>query len=171
IHMAPAADQILVLLGTTSGHLGQSAYAWELFGNAEGDAPSVDLRAERRTGELVRALHAEGLITAAHDLSDGGLAVAAAEMALAGDTGVGLDAHADLDPAAWFFGEDQGRYLVACKAEHADRLVELAIAAPVPVRRVGTTGGDKVRLGASEVPLADLRDAHEGGFARMMGEE
>ena len=88
IRMAPGPDQALVLLGETRGHLAQSAYAWELFGNADGPPPPVDLAAERAAGELVRALHAEGLITAAHDLSDGGLAVAAAEMALAGDTGI-----------------------------------------------------------------------------------
>ncbi len=98
IRMAPAPDQALVLLGETRGHLAQSAYAWELFGNAEGPPPPVELEAERAAGELVRSLHAERLITAAHDLSDGGLALAAAEMALAGDTGLTLDADASPRP-------------------------------------------------------------------------
>ncbi|MEM9736909.1 MAG: phosphoribosylformylglycinamidine synthase subunit PurL, partial [Pseudomonadota bacterium] len=113
IGMAPGAGDLLVLLGTTRGHLGQSALLWELEARAEGDAPPVDLRAEARAGELVRALKAEGLITAAHDLSDGGLAVAAAEMALAAGLGVELSAREDMAPNAWFFGEDQGRYLIA----------------------------------------------------------
>ncbi|MEM6622228.1 MAG: phosphoribosylformylglycinamidine synthase subunit PurL [Pseudomonadota bacterium] len=170
ISMAPGPDQVLILLGASQGHLGQSAYAYEIHGVEAGDAPPVDLRDEARAGELVRALKAKGLITAAHDLSDGGLAVAAAEMALAGDTGLAIEAHAEMAPDAWFFGEDQGRYLLACQDADADALVDLAIAAPVAVRRVGRTGGEHVRLGAESVPLADLRAAHEGGFAAMMGE-
>jgi phosphoribosylformylglycinamidine synthase len=170
IRVTPGTGEVLVLLGSTTGHLEQSAYAWELFRKAEGDAPQVDLRAERKTGELVRALHAEGLITAAHDLSDGGLALAAAEMALAANTGVALDPHADLASDAWFFGEDQGRYLLSCDEASVARLTELAIAAGVSVRRVGRTGGDEIKLGTTSVPLTTLRDAHEAGFSRMMGE-
>ncbi|MHA1527979.1 MAG: phosphoribosylformylglycinamidine synthase subunit PurL [Alphaproteobacteria bacterium] len=168
IPMAPEVGEALVLIGATAGHLGQSAWLWELFGRAEGDAPQVDLEAERRAGELVRALKAAGLITAAHDLSDGGLAVAAAEMALAADTGVAIEADGALAPSAWFFGEDQGRYLLACT--DADAVIAAAAEAGVTARRVGETGGGAVCLGASEVALGDLRAAHEGGFARMMGE-
>jgi phosphoribosylformylglycinamidine synthase len=168
IRMAPGPDQTLVLLGETRGHLSQSAYAWELFANADGPPPPVDLAAERAAGELVRALHAERLITAAHDLSDGGLAIAAAEMALAGGTGVSLDAHATLAPAAWFFGEDQARYLLA--TTDAQALIARAQAAGVPARAVGRTGGEAVRLGASEIGLTTLREAHENAFPNMMGE-
>jgi len=170
IPMAPGDGQTLILLGASHGHLGQSAYGSELFGSDAGDAPHVDLRAERAAGELVRALKAEGLIAAAHDLSDGGLAVAAAEMALAGGIGVAIEANGSMAPDAWFFGEDQGRYLLASAEDAADRIVDLAIAAHMSIRRVGQTGGDTVRLGASEIALADLRAAHEGGFARIMGE-
>jgi len=168
IPMAPGAGETLVLIGETTGHLGQSAWLWELHGRAEGDAPHVDLDAERKAGELVRALKARGLITAAHDLADGGLAVAAAEMALAADTGVAVEADGALAPSAWFFGEDQGRYLLACT--DADAVIAAAGEAGVSARRVGKTGGEAVRLGGSEVALADLRAAYEGGFARMMGE-
>ena len=168
IRVAPGSGQTVALLGASTGHLGQSAYAWELFGQAAGDAPAVNLDAERRAGELVRALHAAGLITAAHDLSDGGLAVAAAEMALAADIGIAIDANGAIGPDAWFFGEDQGRYLVTCTTENANAVSDMAMAAGVPVTRAGETGGDAVRLGASYVPLATLRDAHEGGFAAMM---
>jgi phosphoribosylformylglycinamidine synthase subunit PurL len=168
IHMAPGPGETLVLLGETRGHLAQSAYAWELFGSAEGPPPPVDLAAERAAGELVRALHAEGLITAAHDLSDGGLAVAAAEMALAADTGVTLDAARDLPPGAWFFGEDQNRYLLATNDPHA--LLACARAAGVPARIVGRTGEIAVRLGASEIAVAKLRESHERCLPRLMGE-
>lgn len=173
IGMAPRDGDALILLGAVQGHLGQSAYAWELFGNAEGDAPPVDLDAERRAGELVRALHAAGLISAAHDLTDGGLAVAAAEMALATDIGIGVETHPDIAPDAWLFGEDQGRYLVSCKRTDANRLVDMAVAAKIPTRWAGNVGGEdtgRIRLGAVSVPLAEVRAAHEGGFAHMMGE-
>ena len=166
IRMAPGPGQALVLLGETRGHLAQSAYAWELFANADGPPPPVDLAAERAAGELVRALHADDLLTAAHDLSDGGLAVAAAEMALAGDTGVALDADDALPSAAWFFGEDQARYLLA--TNDPDVLVARAGAAGVPARILGRTGGERVCLGASGVALAELRATHESGFPRLM---
>ncbi len=168
IRMAPAPDQALVLLGETRGHLAQSAYAWELFGTAEGPPPPVDLDAERAAGELVRALHGLGLVTAAHDLADGGLGLAAAEMALAGGTGLTLDADPTLAAAAWFFGEDQARYLLA--TTDPDAVIARAQAAAVPTRAVGRTGGDTVRLGTSEVPLATLREAHERALPRLMGE-
>ena len=173
IGMAPTDGDALILLGAVQGHLGQSAYAWELFGNAEGDAPPVDLDAERRAGELVRALHAAGLISAAHDLSDGGLAVAAAEMALAVDIGIGVETHPEITPDAWLFGEDQGRYLVSCKRTDANRLVDMAVAAKIPARWAGNVGGEDaghIRLGDVSVPLAEVRAAHAGGFAHMMGE-
>ncbi len=170
IPMAPGAGEVLVLLGVTRGHLGQSAYLWELRARAEGDAPPVDLDAERKAGELVRALKAQGLITAAHDLSDGGLAVAAAEMALAAGTGVTIEAHPALSPAEWFFGEDQARYLVACRPAATDAVLAAAGNAGVPARRVGATGGDTVALGASALPLVTLHEIHGTGFARMMGE-
>ncbi|MBY8975578.1 phosphoribosylformylglycinamidine synthase subunit PurL [Rhodobacteraceae bacterium NNCM2] len=171
IRMAPNDGDVLVLIGSTKGHLGQSALLWELFERAEGDAPPVDLRAEAKAGELLRAFKAKDLITAAHDLSDGGLGVAAAEMALAAGLGVEIDAHATLSDAEWFFGEDQGRYLLACTPEALPRLTEAAIATQMPLRRVGKVAGDAVKLGDKSVALAKLREAHEGGFGRIMGED
>jgi phosphoribosylformylglycinamidine synthase len=172
IPMAAPEDAVLVLLGASLGHLGQSALLWELFARAEGPAPRVDLAAERRAGELVRSLHRDGLIAAAHDLSDGGLAVAAAEMALAAGTGLRLEAAERLGPLEWFFGEDQGRYLVAAPDETAaDAVLDAARIAGVPAARVGEMGGDRVRLGSASVPLARLRARHESGFPRLMGEK
>ena len=168
IRMAPHEGDTLVLLGQTKGHLGQSAWLWELHGRAEGDAPPVDLEAERRAGNLVRTLKARSLISAAHDLSDGGLAIAAAEMALAADTGVTLKANPDLTHTAWFFGEDQGRYLLGCT--DPGTVIAAAIEAGVPARQVGQTGGDTIQLGKSRIALAKVRAAHNNGFARMMGE-
>ncbi|GMG83250.1 phosphoribosylformylglycinamidine synthase subunit PurL [Paralimibaculum aggregatum] len=172
IPMAPGDGATLMLLGPVTGHLGQSALLWELWGREEGAAPPVDLDAERRAGEFVRSLRDKGLISAAHDLSDGGLAVAAAEMALAAGRGVALDQRSDLPALGWFFGEEQGRYLVAATGEEA--AAEIARAgriAGVPVARVGEIGGDTVALGESRLKLAALREAWSGGLARLMGED
>ncbi len=166
IPMAPRPGDTLVLIGATTGHLGQSALLAELFAREEGDAPPVDLPAERAAGELVRRLKAAGAITAAHDLSDGGLALAAAEMALAGNTGVALDADATLPRSAWFFGEDQARYLVACPDPAP--VLALAAEAGVPARAVGGAGGTEISLGASRVALASLRAAHEAGLVQLI---
>jgi phosphoribosylformylglycinamidine synthase len=170
LRIAPRPGDALVLLGATAGWLGRSALLWELWGRAEGAPPPVDLAAEAAAGALVLDLAARGLPSAAHDLSDGGLAVAAAEMALAAGAGVTLDGPDGMDPAAWFFGEDQGRYLLACAPDDLPALLAAARAAGVPARAVGAVGGDAVTLGAASVALAELRAAHEGGFARLMGE-
>ena len=168
IRIAPRDGDTLVLLGATQGHLGQSALLAELFGREDGDAPPVDLAAERAAGELVRRLKAEATITAAHDLGDGGLAVAAAEMALAADLGVRLDPDPGLGAAAWYFGEDQARYLVAC--DDPGPVLASAAAAGVAARVVGGIGGEAVVLGERDLPLAELRAAHEGCLPRLLDE-
>ncbi len=139
-----------------------------MFGREEGDAPPVDLAAERAAGEFLRAAKAAGLVAAAHDLSDGGLALAAAEMALAGGVGVEIVSEAEMNPAAWFFGEDQGRYLVACAPENAAALGALAAAAGVPLRPVGRAGGAAVRLGGASVPLAELAALHGEALGKLL---
>ncbi len=170
IPMAPAAGDALVLLGSVIGHLGQSALLYEFWGRDDGAPPPVDLAAERRAGELVRQLKAEGLITAAHDLSDGGLAVAAAEMALASGQGVALDPREDLSAAAWFFGEDQGCYVVATAEGMVPGILDAARIAGVPARRIGEMGGAQIRMGGSVVGLTELRAATEEALPRLMGE-
>jgi phosphoribosylformylglycinamidine synthase len=164
-----AAGEALVLLGETRGHLGQSLYLRELQGREEGAPPPVDLAAERRAGDLVRALIGEKKIDACHDLSDGGLAVAAAEMALAGDIGVTLEAPEPLPcpPHAWLFGEDQGRYLVCSAAPEA--VLAAAAEAGVPAAVVGRTGGATLTLpGGGAISLGELRQAHEGWLPGYM---
>src|SRR5690606_15732537 len=131
----------------TRGHLGQSLWLRELHGREDGDAPPVDLTHERYAGEFVRELIDAGLVSAVHDVSDGGMAVALAEMALAGGLGAEVEAHPDFALAAWWFGEDQGRYLVtvpdvaAFQAQLAKGTRD-ADTASSGVRRIGTVGGD-----------------------------
>ncbi len=157
----PAEGDLAVLIGATAGHLGQSALLAELLGCEDGDAPPVDLAAERANGEFLRANRKR--VKAATDLSDGGLALAAFEMAEGAGIGVTLDA----GDVAFLFGEDQARYLVACAPDQAAGL--LAAAGEVPVAVVGRFGGAAVRLGASEAPMAELSALYRGAFAAAVG--
>ncbi|MCX7889780.1 MAG: phosphoribosylformylglycinamidine synthase subunit PurL [Rhodobacteraceae bacterium] len=159
----PGAGDIALLIGATAGHLGQSALLAEAFGIEAGDAPPVDLAAERRNGEFLLAHRA--LVTAATDLSDGGLALAAFEMAANAGLGVALDT----DDIAQLFGEDQARYLVAARPEGAAALRRAAEAAGVPVAAVGRFGGDAVIFGSRSAPLADLDALWRTAFAATLG--
>jgi phosphoribosylformylglycinamidine synthase len=154
---------VALVLGETHGHLGQSALLAEVFHRVEGDAPPVDLAAEKRHGDFIRANH--GLIKACTDLSDGGLALAAFEMAEAAGVGV----HLDSEDAATLFGEDQARYLIACNFDQAEALMIAAGHAGVPLTSVGRFTGDTVRLGKSEAPLAELSALFRGTFGATFG--
>ncbi len=160
----PAQDGDLALLvGDTAGHLGQSALLAEAFHRTDGDAPPVDLAAERRNGDFIRANHE--LIRACTDLSDGGLALAAFEMAEAAGQGLTLTLHG----APTLFGEDQARYLIACDFDQAEALMIAAAQAGVPLTTVGRFGGDKVRIGTSVAPLAELAALYRSAFANAIG--
>jgi phosphoribosylformylglycinamidine synthase II len=160
----------LILLGETRGHLGASVYLREIAGSTEGAPPPVDLAAEKRNGDFVRALIRGGRVTACHDLADGGLLVAAAEMAMVGGRGVTLaPLPAELPRHAFLFGEDQARYLVET-ADPAAILAE-AHAAQVPARLIGTVGGAELTLpGAGAISVAALQAAHEGWLPGYMAE-
>ncbi len=167
-----AAGEALVLIGETRGHLGASLYLREVADRREGAPPPVDLAAERRNGDFVRGLIGAGTVTTCHDLSDGGLAVALAEMALAGDLGAQVTPPEDpaLPPLhAWLFGEDQARYLVTVPT--SEPVLEAARRAGVPAVRIGTTGGDALTLpGGQPIFVAELRAAHETWLPAYMGE-
>ncbi len=162
--------EAIVLIGDTAGHLGQSLYLREIDGREEGAPPPVDLAAERANGDFVRARIEAGLITACHDLSDGGLAVGLAEMAMAGAVGADIEPPDDA-PAlhAWLFGEDQGRYLVTVAEQDADPLLATAAEVGVPAARIGRTGGVQLRIaGSSGTDIATLRAANEGWLPDYM---
>ncbi|MGE3689938.1 MAG: phosphoribosylformylglycinamidine synthase subunit PurL [Novosphingobium sp.] len=158
-------DQLL-LIGGNGRYLGQSLWLRELHGRVGGDPPSVDLTAELKHAEFVRTLISDGLVSAAHDVSDGGALVAATEMALAGNIGfvslIGLDA-----PGA--FGEDQSRYIVTAGSEAAANVRALAEAQGIPVSQAGYTSGTSVCFDKSlSIPLTQLRTAHESFFRDWM---
>ncbi|MFZ5618765.1 MAG: AIR synthase related protein, partial [Pseudomonadota bacterium] len=170
---ALAGDE-LIAVGITRGHLGQSLYMRELFGVEAGAPPHVDLDAERRNGETIRKLIAEGLITACHDVSDGGILVAAAEMALAAGEGLDLKTPVKARRAAYWFGEDQGRYLVACAPGAGDTLLLKAAMAGVQASKIGRFGGNFLRLdvssneGGDAIALLDLADMHDRALPDYM---
>jgi phosphoribosylformylglycinamidine synthase len=153
---------IALLIGETQGHLGQSALLAEVFNREDGDAPAVDLEAEKRNGEFIRANR--DLIKACTDLSDGGLALAAFE--LAEEAGVGV--HIDAGDTPTLFGEDQARYLVACNFDQAEGLMLAAGQAGVTLTTVGRFTGDCVKIGGSEAPLAELQEVFRAGFAEAV---
>jgi len=157
----------LVLLGHSTGHVGQSLWLDVVHGRRDGEAPTIDLEVERRLGGLLRNLIDQAVITAAHDVSDGGALVAIAEMALAGAMGVEITLPNVPNPAAILFGEDQGRALVT--TANADAVVAAATAAHVFAAPIGRVGGTSVSGPSFSADLNDLRAAHEGFFPKLMG--
>ena len=150
-----------LLIGETPGHLGQSALLAEVFHRIEGDAPPVDLEAERKAGQFI--LDNRKMISACNDLSDGGLALAAFEMAASSSTGVKLDA----SDAATLFGEDQGRYLIACSTDKAEALMVAAGQAGLQITTVGKFGSDQITIGGSSESLDALRALSDGTLSRL----
>ena len=161
---------ILMLLGAETGHLGQSLYMQIMLNRSDGAPPPVDLDAEKRAGDCVRGLIRSGDVSAVHDVSDGGLLVAIAEMALAGNLGVELDdLPAPLPAHGLWFGEDQARFVVAASPEKADAIHKAAAMAKVPVRLLGKVGSDSIKLQSeAPLPIASLRAAHESWMPRFM---
>ena len=166
IALAGAGLEIL-LIGPAGAHLGLSR--WMLEGMEAGTAPEVDLALERTNGEFVRSLIAAGVTNAVHDISDGGLAVALAEMALAGGNGIALaPLAAGTSRPAWYFGEDQARYLVA--TNDAATVVKMAADAGVDCQPIGTAQESRAITfdDGSKISLADLREASDSFFRDWM---
>jgi phosphoribosylformylglycinamidine synthase len=161
-----AADEAILLVGGHGSHLGQSIYLREVLGREEGAPPPVDLGKERRVGDFVRKLIARAQVTAVHDISDGGLIAAVAEMALASPFGAKLD---DMNHEQ-LFGEDQARYIVTCPAREAAKIITQAHADGVHAIRVGTvtTSASLIVPGSHSLSMAELRNAHEGWFPSYM---
>jgi phosphoribosylformylglycinamidine synthase subunit PurL len=180
-----AEGEAILLVGQSRGWLGQSLYLRDVCGREEGAPPPVDLAAEKRNGDFVRELIAGKIATAVHDVSDGGLAVALAEMAMA--SGIGADLSLafgtlpaisrvrwprPLDPyphPAFWFGEDQARYVVTVRETAAADVLNLAGNGHIPVRRIGTTGGDALTLPAQRpILVTTLSERFENWLPRYM---
>jgi phosphoribosylformylglycinamidine synthase len=164
---------VIVLIGMRGGHLGQSLWLREVHGRKDGPPPPVDLDCERRTAEFVRQQIRVGALTAVHDVADGGLAVALAEMALAGNIGALIQPAGPGHTARQFFAEDQGLYVATVDDAHLLDVLTGADAADVQIEPIGRTAGTRLIFELSDadfcVPIADLRAAHEGFFPKLMG--
>ncbi|HEX8125408.1 MAG TPA: phosphoribosylformylglycinamidine synthase subunit PurL [Allosphingosinicella sp.] len=168
------AGDVIVLIGRRRGHLGQSLWLREIHGREDGPPPPVDLASERSAGEFVRAAIAGGAITACHDVSGGGIAVALAEMALAGNVGALINKLRPESNAA-LFAEDQGLYVATICDNCLLTFLARAHSAGVDVQAIGRTCGSRLIFelpeGDHAVSLADLRSAHEGFFPKLMGKD
>lgn len=159
---------VLILLGGDGTHLGQSIYLRDLFDRADGPPPSVDLNIEKRNGDFVRSAIRNDQVTACHDLSDGGLALALAEMAIKSGKGASIELGEGARHAL-MFGEDQARYVVSTSAETAKLLALNAEGSGIPFRILGTVGGTELSFGDTcKVSVDALKTAYEGWFPNYM---
>jgi len=170
-----AGDEKLILIGQTeqAGWLGQSVYLRDLHDDCRGAPPPVNLDREKRNGEFVRGLISQGRIRTCHDVSDGGLAVATAEMVISGKLGATLHTAAagkDQEPdQAWLFGEDQGRYVIACSSAMTDTILREANDKSVAATLIGDVGGDELIIGGTiAISVERLRDLHETWFPQYI---
>ena len=153
-------------------HLGQSMYLREILGREDGPPPPVDLGHEKRVGDFVRGLIRGGLATAVHDCSDGGLAVALAEMAIASGIGAAVTPLQGHSPLPLLFGEDQGRYVVTVPSDNVNAVLNRAQEAAVFTPWIGNTGGADLKLGeVISISVAKLKEAHENWFPAFMSGE
>lgn len=160
---------LVLLLGTQTGNMGQSIYLQEIEGREEGAPPAVNLSDERKTGDFLRRMIDLGMITAAHDVSDGGLAVALSEMALAGNIGAEITLSNKLPLHAALFAEDQGCYVVTLNPENCDDVLKKAEKADVSVQRIGTIGHNELKIASAlTISLDMLRQEHANWLPNLM---
>lgn len=163
-----AEGETVILMGETNGHLGMSIYLREIHHREDGTPPPVDLALEKKNGDCVRALIHDGLISACHDIADGGLAVALAEMAMAGNTGAAIEPPQTGIPLfAWLFGEDQGRYVIT--THEPEKVTTAAQKSGVSAQILGKTGGKELTVGSEiAISVAELRDLNESWLPDYM---
>ncbi|POO57244.1 phosphoribosylformylglycinamidine synthase subunit PurL [Agrobacterium rosae] len=170
-----ASDEVILLAGAPQGlgsHIAQSVYMRDVHGRTDGPAPHVDLAHEKKTGDFVRAIITDGLTSAVHDCSSGGLALAVAEMAMASDIGATVDAVEGYNPVLTFYGEDQGRYVLTVSQTNLETVTARAAAEGVSLVAIGKTGGSTVKLGTARgLEINELRSAHESWFPQFMDGE
>ena len=152
---------IAVLIGETKGHLGQTALLQEVFNRSDGDAPKVNLETEKKHGNFI--LTNRNLINACTDLSDGGLALAAFELAHRSE--IGFEIYEE--STAFLFGEDQARYLIACEFDQAESLFVEAGKQNIPIQTVGSFKGDTIIFGNSKSDMASLSSFFTDTFKNL----
>jgi phosphoribosylformylglycinamidine synthase len=167
----PGPGRTIYLLGETLAELGGSEFAEVVLGRRSGRPPALDLEREAALHRLLIDASGEDLLEAAHDCSDGGLAVALAESAISGDTGFALTLPGDLPPHITLFSESASRAVVAVAPGRATRLEDLARERRVPITRLGDTGGPRMVFDRLfEISVADARAAFEDAIPRLLGD-
>ncbi|MBI0021353.1 phosphoribosylformylglycinamidine synthase subunit PurL [Bartonella sp. W8097] len=160
---------LIILVGDCGSHLGQSIYLRDILGKAEGTPPHVDLDKEKKNGCFIRKLITAGMITACHDLSDGGLAIALAEMVMKSHHGVSAKLTGKTPAHAELFGEDQARYLISVNADKYATVEEQAKKAGIKLTNLGkVTGQDLVIEGQIKLSAKQLEHAYESWFPDFM---
>ena len=156
------------MIGETTGWLGASTYLQEIEERRDGAPPPVDLELERKNGKFVQSQIATGYATACHDISDGGLIVALAEMAVASEIGAKISpSDPELPLHAWLFGEDQARYILTTREPEV--MVAAAKKAGIAATIIGLTGGNSLTVdGSHSISVDELRDAHEMWLPQYM---
>ena len=165
--------ETLILLGETRDEFDGSIWAQVSHDHLGGVPPQVDLERERLLADILSASSRDGLISAAHDLSEGGLIQTVVEAALAGETGCRVLLPEDANPFVWLFSESAGRVLVAVPRTEESRFTAMLDARSMPWTRIGVVdqGSDAVEVqDYFSVPLAELREAHEGTLPRLFGD-
>lgn len=163
-----ASGDVIFLIGTEASHLGQSLYLREIFDREDGPPPPVDLVTERARGDFVRTSIVSGYVTSCHDISDGGFAVAIAEMCMTANRGANIRLESD-QPHAALFGEDQSRYFVSVKADYANMFAANAEAAGVSFHQLGEFGGNTLTIGdIITISVDEMRAAHENWLPDYM---
>ena len=162
----------LILIGDTEGWLGASIYLKEILRREDGAPPPVNLETEKLNGDYVRKLIRNRRVSAVHDLSDGGLAVAACEMAFGSGLGLKLSAPLNGERHGWLFGEDQARYLLSVDKNSVNPVLATAKAKGISAQIVGKVGGDRIVAdGAFDVALDKLKAANEAWMPELMSGE
>ncbi len=159
----------VIIIGKTTGWIGSSLYLREALGKEEGAPPPIDLNLERKHGEFVRAVIQDGLVNACHDISDGGIALALADMAIASksDLGCKVTPQSDAHITGWLFGEDQARYIVT--TSDADKVIYAAAAAGITAQRIGEVVEKKLQIGDKiNIETSELRKLHESWLPEYM---
>ncbi|ALE03739.1 phosphoribosylformylglycinamidine synthase subunit PurL [Bartonella ancashensis] len=162
---------VIILVGPCGSHLGQSVYARDILNITEGTPPHVDLQLEKTNGKFVREVIHHGYTNAVHDISDGGLAIALAEMVIKAKKGMKIELSKKLPQHAELFGEDQGRYILAVKPKELHNLEKYAQINGIALTKLGTVGGSELDVKDIFIlSISKLTQAYENWFPEFMNE-
>jgi phosphoribosylformylglycinamidine synthase len=160
------AGHAILILGETKPELGGSEFAWHMHGHLGGLPPAIDLTREHALHELLVELAERDLARSAHDVSEGGLAVALAECAMAGGVGAELELP-DADHTFWF-SESPSRAVITCDPDEVELVMAAALRFGVPATLAGRTVGDRLRSGSFSLTLAEMSDAYDNALERAI---